>query len=103
MGSYPPASAFAQSLSSLLLSILPDPRMTGQNVQIFTVKNKRAKQHLDPVELPEGTYPRILSDELYEKVMDRAATNSALATRNSRTPERYLLRAGFAHCAYCGY
>ena len=48
-----------------LRRILTDPRMTGQNVQIFTVKNKRAKQHLDAVDLPDGTYPRILSDKLY--------------------------------------
>jgi DNA invertase Pin-like site-specific DNA recombinase len=86
-----------------LRRILTDPRMTGQNVYIFTVKNKRAKQHLDPVELPSGTYPRILSDELYEKVLDRANTNAALATRNSRTPEKFLLRAGFVKCSYCGY
>ncbi len=86
-----------------LRRILTDPRMTGQNVQIFTVKNKRAKQHLDAVELPPGTYPRILSDEVYAKVMERAATNSAMATRNSRTPERFLLRAGFVRCVYCNY
>jgi site-specific DNA recombinase len=86
-----------------LRRILTDPRMTGQNVKIFTVKNKRAKKHLDPVELPAGTYPRIISDEVYEKVLERANTNSALATRNSRTPERFLLRAGFARCAYCSY
>jgi hypothetical protein len=77
--------------------------MTGENIYIFTVKNKRARQHLDPVLLPDGTYPRILSDELYEKVMDRANTNAALATRNSRNPERFLLRAGFVRCSYCGY
>src|SRR6266699_1905984 len=86
-----------------LRRILTDPRMTGQNVMIFTVKNKRAKQHLDPVQLPAGTYPRILSDEMYAKVLDRASTNSALSTRNSRTPERFLLRAGFVRCTYCGY
>ena len=86
-----------------LRRILTDPRMTGQKVLIFTVKNKRAKQHLDPVELPPGTYPRILSDELYNKVLERASTNAALATRNSRTPERFLLRAGFVRCVYCNY
>ncbi len=86
-----------------LRRILTDPRMTGKNVKIFTVKNRRAKQHLDPVELPDGTYPPILSDEVYAKVMERAATNAALATRNSRTPERFLLRAGFIRCAYCNY
>lgn len=86
-----------------LRRILTDPRMTGENVMIFTVKNKRAKQHLDSVELPAGTYPRILSDELYTKILDRAETNAALSTRNSRNPERFLLRAGFARCVYCDY
>ncbi len=86
-----------------LRRILTDPRMTGQNIKIFNVKNKRAKQHLEPVELPNGTYPRILSDELYAKVLERASVNAALATRNSRNPERFLLRAGFVRCVYCGY
>jgi DNA invertase Pin-like site-specific DNA recombinase len=86
-----------------LRRILTDPRMTGENVMIFTVKNKRAKQPLDSVELPAGTYPRILNDELYTKVLDRAETNAALSTRNSRNPERFLLRAGFARCVYCDY
>jgi DNA invertase Pin-like site-specific DNA recombinase len=80
---------------------LTDPRMTGQNVKIFTVKNRRAKQHLDPVELPDGTYPRILSDEVYAKVLERASLNAAQASRNSKYPEMFLLRAGFARCAYC--
>jgi len=86
-----------------LRRILTDPRMTGHNVQIFTVKNKRAKQHLDAVDLPDGTYPRILSDEIYAKVLERAQTNSAASTRNSRNPERFLLRAGFVKCVYCEY
>jgi site-specific DNA recombinase len=86
-----------------LRRILTDPRMTGRNIKIFNVKNKRAKQHLEPVELPNGTYPRILSDELYAKVLERASVNAALATRNSRNPERFLLRAGFVRCVYCGY
>ncbi len=80
---------------------LTDPRMTGKNVQIFTVKNKRAKQHLETVDLPDGTYPRILSDEVYVRILERAALNSAQASRNSKYPEMFLLRAGFARCAYC--
>ena len=86
-----------------LRRILTDPRMTGKNVKIFTVKNKRAKQHLEEVELPDGTYPPILSEELYQKVIDRADANAAASTRNSRTPERFLLRAGFVRCSDCGY
>lgn len=80
---------------------LTDLCMTGKNVKIFTVKNKRAKQHLDSVDLPDGTYPRILSDELYARVLERASVNAVQASRNSKYPEMFLLRAGFARCAYC--
>jgi len=80
---------------------LTDPRMTGNNVQIFTNHKKDAKQHLAPVDLPDGTYPRILSDEVYARILQRASVNAAMAPRNSKYPERYLLRAGFIRCAYC--
>lgn len=80
---------------------LTDPRMTGHDVQIFTNHNKNAKQHLEPIDLPDGTYPRILSDEVYARVLQRASVNAALAARNSKYPEMFLLRAGFARCAYC--
>ena len=80
---------------------LTDPRMTGKNVQLFTNHNKRAKNHLEPVDLPDGTYPRILSDEVYAKILERVSLNASLASRNSKYPEKFLLRAGFARCAYC--
>ena len=84
-----------------LRKILTDPRMTGTNVSIFTTHKKNAKQHLEPVALPDGTYPRILSDEVYAKIVERASRNAAQASRNSKYPEKFLLRAGFARCASC--
>ncbi len=84
-----------------LRHILTDPRMTGKNVQIFTNHKVKAKQHLEPINLPDGTYPRILDDDVYAKIVERAAVNSLQASRNSRQPEKFLLRAGFAKCAYC--
>jgi site-specific DNA recombinase len=84
-----------------LRHILTDPRMTGKNVQIFTVKNKHAKRHLEAIDLPDGTYPAILDEETYNKIVRRANLNESLATRNSKYPEEFLLRAGFARCAYC--
>ncbi len=80
---------------------LTDPRMTGKNVKLFTNHNKSAKNHLEPVDLPDGTYPGILSDEVYAKILERAALNASQASRNSKYPEKFLLRAGFARCAYC--
>jgi hypothetical protein len=53
------------------------------------------------VDLPDGTYPAILSDEVYAKILERASLNATLASRNSKYPEEFLLRAGFARCAYC--
>ena len=61
----------------------------------------RAKQHLEPVDLPDGTYPHILSDEVYARILERASLNASQASRNSKYPEMFLLRAGFARCAYC--
>jgi DNA invertase Pin-like site-specific DNA recombinase len=84
-----------------LRHILTDPRMTGKNVQIFVNHKKDAKQPLEPVDLPDGTYPRILSDEVYAKILERASLKATQASRNSKYPERFLLRAGFARCAYC--
>ncbi|MFL5693623.1 MAG: recombinase family protein [Ktedonobacteraceae bacterium] len=95
----PPKSG--QWYPKTLRNTLTDPRMTGKNVQIFTVKNKRAKHHLEPVDLPDGTYPPILSEEVYARILEQAALNSATASRNSKYPEMFLLRAGFARCAYC--
>jgi len=80
---------------------LTDPRMTGKNVQIIIYHNKSAKNHLEAVDLPDGTYPRILSDEVYACILERASINAIQASRNSKYPEEFLLRAGFVRCAYC--
>jgi site-specific DNA recombinase len=52
--------------------------------------------------LPEGTIPALVSREMYEAVGTRLVRNKAEATRNSRDPEAFLLRAGFVVCGYCG-
>jgi len=52
--------------------------------------------------LPEGTVPALVSRETYDAIDARLARNKAEATRNSRNPEAFLLRAGFVVCGYCG-
>jgi len=52
--------------------------------------------------LPEGTIPALVSREMYDAVGVRLVRNKAEATRNSRDPEAFLLRAGFVVCGYCG-
>jgi len=82
--------------------LITDPRMTGKNAKIFDRTNKRAKNHLGEIDLPDGTYPQILSEELHARILTRAAMNAAAATRRSSAPEQFLLRGGFARCKYCG-
>jgi DNA invertase Pin-like site-specific DNA recombinase len=63
----------------------------------------------DWVYLPEGVVPPLLVTEdgkpdveLFERVQRRLGKNKALAPRNNREPERYLLRGGLVRCGYCG-
>jgi DNA invertase Pin-like site-specific DNA recombinase len=98
-----PDGSLGEWYPDTLRRALSDPRMTGKNVQIFNHKNRTAKQHLTPVTLPDGTYPAILSDDIYAKILERMAISAKQSTRNARYPEMYLLRAGFARCSYCNY
>lgn len=102
-GVLPPSGKPGPWYPDKLRRTLVDPRMTGKNVKIFVHKKKGAKQHLEPVDLPDGTYPAILSDEVYAKILERVEISAKESTRNSKCPEMYLLRAGFARCAYCNY
>jgi DNA invertase Pin-like site-specific DNA recombinase len=87
---------------SALRRMLTDRRLTGKNVSIFVVKDKRSKVHLDSIPVPDGTYPAIISEELYERIIERVAANRAESSRHSSRPEDFLLRAGFVRCSSCG-
>jgi len=81
--------------------ILSNVRLTGK-AQNFAYHNSRAKEHLEPIDLPDGTYPPIISEELFERLQDRLARNKDESTRRSERPEEFLLRAGYIRCALCG-
>ncbi|MGH2535105.1 MAG: zinc ribbon domain-containing protein [Thermomicrobiales bacterium] len=49
------------------------------------------------------TVPPLVSADDFDAVQTRLAANKRLATRNNRTPEATLLRAGFVRCGYCGH
>jgi site-specific DNA recombinase len=85
-----------------IMSILSDRRITGTGVQAFRYKEKRYKSHHDTVSIPDGTYPAIISTEMFERIQKRMETNKAQATRSSKRPEEFLLRAGYIRCAVCG-
>jgi site-specific DNA recombinase len=84
-----------------IMSILSDRRITGTNMQAFRHKERRYKSHHDTVDIPDGTYPAIISEELFERIQKRMETNKAQAIRSSKHPEDFLLRAGYIRCAVC--
>ena len=86
-----------------IMRILGDRRITGTNAQVFVNKAKRYKTHHDTVAVPDGTYPQIISTELFNKIQRRMALNKASASRASKNPEEFLLRAGYVRCSVCGW
>lgn len=85
-----------------LLRLLTDPRITGRNLKAFDTRWPTGKTRLGAVDLPDDTYPQIISVELYERVMARTEYNTLSSPRKSAEPEMFLLRGGFARCKYCG-
>jgi site-specific DNA recombinase len=86
-----------------LRRLLIDVRNTGTGAQVFVNPSKKAKRNIDPVDLPDGTYPTIFDMDTYQQILERARINKEEASRNGSDPENYLLRAGFVYCANCGY
>lgn len=81
--------------------ILSDPRRTGKDAQAFTRHQKDAKKPFEAVDLPDGTYPMIIEQALFARNQSRLKINREEATRQSKEPERFLLRAGFIKCEVC--
>ena len=40
-----------------IVRLLSDPRITGKNAKIFAYQQRTTHQPLDPIDLPDGTYP----------------------------------------------
>jgi site-specific DNA recombinase len=85
----------------MIRRILSNPRLTGKS-QIFFDRNPKAKEHLETINLPDGTYPPIISEALFARVQVRLERNKDESTRHSERPEAFLLRAGYIRCALCG-
>ena len=96
-----PSPTGMQWNDTTIVRLLSDERITGKNAKIFAYQNRITKQPLEPIDLPDGTYPAIISEELFALVQQRRETNKAEAIRASKEPLEYLLRAGFVKCAYC--
>lgn len=86
-----------------ILRILQDRKITGTDVPVFINKAKRFKTHHDTIVVPDGTYPQIISTELFDRIQRRMELNKQSAARASKNPEEFLLRAGFVRCSVCGW
>ncbi|MEO8954924.1 MAG: recombinase family protein, partial [Ktedonobacteraceae bacterium] len=84
-----------------IMRILGDRRTTGTGARAFRHKSKRYKTHHDTIQIPDGTYPAIISMELFMKIDHRMKLNKAGASRASKNPEEFLLRAGYVRCSMC--
>lgn len=98
-----PSPSGGQWRECTIMRILGDRRITGTGIQAFRHKAKRYKLHHDTIDMPDGIYPAIISVELFEKIERRMAINKAAASRASKNPEEFLLRAGYVRCSICGY
>ena len=87
--------------SRSIVRLLADRRITGKGAKIFAYQRRKTNQPLEPVDLPDGTYPAIISEELFDRIQERMEANRAEAVRASKQPEEYMLRAGFVRCGYC--
>ncbi len=51
-----------------IVRLISDPRITGKNAKVFAYQKRKTQQPLDPIDLPDGTYPEIISEELFERI-----------------------------------
>jgi site-specific DNA recombinase len=81
--------------------ILSNERLIGKGKN-FAYQMNPAKQRYDPIDLPDGTYPAIISEELFLRLQDRLSRTKDEAVRHNEHPEEFLLRAGYIRCELCG-
>jgi site-specific DNA recombinase len=85
----------------MIRRILSNERLTGKAYNFAYQNGHKAKEHLEPIELPDDTYPPIISQALFDKLQVRLARNKDESTRRSERPEEFLLRAGYIRCGHC--
>lgn len=75
------------------------PRAKMTNAPKVTVRYERPT--IEQVHL-HGLIPPLVGQEQFDAVQARLTQNKQSASRNSRRPEEFLLRAGHIECGYCG-
>lgn len=89
---------------STIKRILSNIRYTGTGAKMFCSTDPRSKYRIsdEPVDLPDGLYPKLIEMDLYQRVQERLERNAHEAASNSKHPEQFLLRGGFVICGECG-
>jgi site-specific DNA recombinase len=110
--SVPTPSGIGQTwAASVIQRILSNPVYKGQYTALQRRWERPARgqpYHCrqstdDEVIVLRDVAPAIVSEEEFAAAQSRFASNKRNAVRNNPHPERYLLRAGFVRCGYCGY
>jgi site-specific DNA recombinase len=85
-------------------AILRNPMYTGSRATVY--RYMKGENHSIPrpqeEQLPvcEGYVPRIISEELFDRVQQQLVINKAMSVRNNHHPDIGLMRS-LAHCAVC--
>lgn len=88
-----------------LSSLIRNPIYAGRPVAWRTKQTKTRtliRDESEWVDLPADVAPALISPDLWSQALSRVTENRALAVRNNRDPDRYLLR-GFVYCGLCGH
>ena len=96
---------------STVCAIVRNPVYEGRpvalrNVSVFDPMTRQTRVEQRPVgeqvALPADVAPALVSPELWRRANNQLTAGQTGARRNNPEPERYLLRAGFIRCGYCG-
>lgn len=93
--------------TTTIFNILKKPIYYGK-AQVRKIKFIRkegkniATENSNPVDLPEGTIPPIISKEMFDEVQITLKNALNESTRNNKNSRDALLRTGFIKCGYCG-
>ncbi len=107
----PTAAGSERWSSGMIGRILTHPSYTGEAraYRHKTAVRKNAtnvrmvlRPEEEQIRLPAGTIPPLIDRATFEAVQERLKRNAAESIRSSRAPEKFLLRAGFVYCGYCG-
>jgi site-specific DNA recombinase len=85
--------------TSVISRMLRERFYTGEK---YAFASTGARSGQEPIRLPDGVVPPLVSVEDFEAVGERLKKNRELSSRNNRQPHAAMLRGGFVKCGLCG-